>query len=172
MNNLAKRLGAVTILAFSILTIVACGKAKVEPTETDEYYIDDEGVEVMKFKLEKENPVIINYDDDSDKEISNLIANDSLKAKEKYLEKTIKITGEVTKIIDEDNGIIKVVITTPNKLGATYLEFDDSKENKEKLLNLKVYDKNKEIDGDLITVYGYGTRFDNVCLVISHCELA
>ena len=55
-------------------------------------------------------------------------------------------------------------------MGATILKFEDTKENREKLLALNLYDKIKGTDGDIITVYGYSTRFNNLCLVVSQCE--
>ena len=96
-----------------------------------------------------------------------MIAHDKLNAEETYLNKTIKITGEITEISPENNKI-KVALTSPDKLRAIYLEFNES--YKDSLLKLHSYDSRNKQDGDIITVYGLGSKFDNICLVLSNCE--
>lgn len=164
MKNILKKIGVTIILGISLFSLIGCGSSSEKTLTTDVSLSDDE---TSTIKLNKNNPVIVNYEDDSYSELSNMVAHNELKAEETYLNKTIKITGEVCEITTKNNKII-VVVTSPNKLGAVYLEFDNS--YKDKILNLNLYDKVNKKDGDIITVYGYCSKFDNICLVLSNCE--
>ncbi|MBU3171688.1 hypothetical protein [Clostridium estertheticum] len=72
-------------------------------------------------------------------------------------------------------------MTKDNFYGAI-LKFKNTKENEEKIINLKVYDKSKgynsTIRGDVITVYGYFKEYkgeqsvsDGDRIQITNCEL-
>lgn len=164
MKNILKKIGVTIILGISLFSLIGCGSSSKKTLNTDVALSDDE---TSTIKLDKTNPLIMDYNNDIYSETSNMIAHNKLKAEETYLKKTIKITGEVCEITTKNNKII-VVVTSPNKLGAVYLEFDNS--YKDKLLNLNLYDKVNKKDGDIITIYGYCSKFDNICLVLSNCE--
>lgn len=159
------------ILGISVF-FIGCGKTNniKEPSKKT----------VKIIKLDRENAININYDNKDYEEILHLFKTNEVKAKDKYLKKTVKITGEVTKISESNNGITISVMTKDKFYGAN-LEFEDIKD-KEKLMNLKVYDDSEGyhniIRGDIITVYGIFDQYkDGVTIKegdrisIKHCQL-
>lgn len=160
MKNITKRVITVLMAGACITSLAGCSKKENPKTETT--YEAEE----TKYKLDKDNALEVAYDNDSFKE--TVLGKNELQTKEKFLNKTIKVTGEAMEI-ESDGDTVTVVVTTPNKLGAMYLKFD--MKYKDKLINLKLYDRYKEGDGDIITAYGYSTGFKNTCLVLENCEL-
>lgn len=163
MNHIIKKVITVFIAGACIIPLAGCSDKK-DNQNTNTSYVD--ATEDKKIKLDKENAVEVTYNYDAFKE--TVLGKNELQTKEKFLNKTIKVTGEVESIESTEN-TITVVVTTPNKLGAMYLKFNSS--YKDKLIDLKLYDKYKRTDGDIITVYGYSTGFENTCLVLENCEI-
>lgn len=162
MNNITQKICVIIILGISIFSFMGCNNSD-KALNTD---ISLEN-ETSKIRLDKKNPIIIDYNNDSYSKATQMIAKNRLEAEETYLNKTIKITGEVRTITTQNDKIL-VVITPPDRLGAVHLEFDSS--YKDKLLDLNLYDKQNKTDGDIITIYGYCSKFDDVCLFLSNCE--
>ncbi|MBX4267184.1 OB-fold putative lipoprotein [Clostridium estertheticum] len=172
MKKPVKKLVIAILLGISIFS-VGCGKStnNVKETATKETVI----------KLDKDNAININYNNGDYKKIINLFNTNELQAKNKYLNKTVKITGEVSNIKKNDGLIIVSVMTNDNFYGAMF-KFKDTKENEDKLINLKLYDAtkgwDKAIRGDVITVYGYFKEYkgeqsvpDGERIQITNCEL-
>lgn len=175
MKRLIKKIGIGVSLSVLIFTCVACGK-----TNTNDSNINDSQKEI-KIKLDKENAISVNYDNKDYEDILHLFKTNEVQAKDKYLKKTLKITGEVTKISETGETII-VSIMTKNKFYGAKLEFENVKANKDKLMNLKVYDdsqgRHNEVRGDIITVYGVFNEYKDGATVndgdrinIKYCEL-
>lgn len=172
MKKLRKNLGIAILLGISIIS-VGCAKStsNVKPNASKETSI----------KLDKNNAININYADKDYEKIMNLFDKDEIQAKNKYLNKTLKITGEVSKIKKNNGSIIVSLMTKDNLYGAT-LNFKDTKENEGKITNLKVYDDSNgyynTIRGDVITVYGYFKEYkveqsvaDGERIQLTNCEL-
>jgi hypothetical protein len=172
MKKLGRKLGIAILLGISIIS-VGCAKSanNVKQTATKKNVI----------KLDKNNAININDNDNDYEKIMNLFDTNEIQAKNKYLNKTLKITGEVSKIKENDGTIIVSLMTKDNLYGAT-LNFIDTKENEKKITNLKVYDDSKgyynTIRGDVITVYGYFKEYqveqsvaDGERIQITNCEL-
>lgn len=175
MKKISKIILLMLILTISILVTVGCGKT----TETTSSQEKNE-VNLDKVKLDKDNAININYDNNDYLNIIDLFDKNELKAKSQYLNKTLKITGEVTEITQSDDDIIVHVMTKNNFYGAN-LYFKNTKENEDKIMNLKLYDNSKgssnTVRGDVITVYGYFEEYKNGEFVsigdrmkITHCE--
>jgi hypothetical protein len=156
MKKISKIL-LMSILTIGILVTVGCGKttqttSSQETKETNSNKKDE-------VKLDKENAIPISYDNDDYRNILDLFDKNEIKAKSQYLNKTLKITGEVKKITKSNDGYIVVhVITKDNFYGAN-LYFKNTTENENKIMNLKIYDNSKgssnTVRGEVVSVYGY-----------------
>ncbi|NFI55897.1 hypothetical protein FDA48_05830 [Clostridium botulinum] len=154
------------LLGISIFS-VGCGRSDNNVSTIS----NNKEIEETKTKLDKDNAINIEYDNNNYKEIQDVFINNKLQAQNKYINKTVKITGEVKKITTTD-GTIKVVIMAPNRFKVAFLEFKNTKENESKIMDLKTYNKDNDTKGNLITVYGCFTGIDDVNMLIENCEFA
>lgn len=184
MNKLVKTLGIPMILGLSIF-FMGCGNAnniKSTTSPNKESTAKEVADEEKPVKLDKENAINVGYEKDDDyKDIMNLFDKNQLQANDKYLNKTLKITSEVNEI-KTNNGQIIIYVSTESKFYGTDLVFENTKENQDKIKNLKLYDDSKGYKnvtrGDVITVYGYFENYNQYTgtigekMKITHCEFA
>lgn len=173
--NIIKKSLLVGMSIVTILSVAGCHSNSgnksdsVGDDNSETYESYEEYKEKSKIKLDKSNPVVINYDYEDYTKIQDEIKDNKLKAEEKYLNKTVKVTSQLSTIKTNGNTII-VYLTSSNDIGGIVLEFERTDEIKSKLLSLKQYDKSTKTEGDIVTVYGYCSEFDGLKLKLTNCE--
>lgn len=159
----------------SILLIGGCGSSSntIDKDLTNNIQVEN------KINLDKDNAIVINYSSNDYNAIHELFIKQQIQAQKEYIDKTVKITGQVTKIENDENGNIVISITSDKFSHIAHIYFDDNEENEEKISKLKVWGKDTKTNenGDVITVYGIFEEFekllnDNYVFKITNCEWA
>ena len=160
----------------SILLIGGCGTSS-NTIEKD--LTDNVKVEENKIKLDKDNAITISYSSDDYNSVYDLFSKQQIEAQKEYIDKTVKITGEVTRIENDRNGNIVISITSDKFSHIADIYIEDNKDNEERTSKLKVWGKDTKTNekGDLIAVYGIFEEFEkqtngNYVFKIIDCEWA
>jgi PBP1b-binding outer membrane lipoprotein LpoB len=165
-------------IGISVFLLSGCGAKNV--TDTNQTQSQGQtSKEEKQIKLDKGNAINLSCKKDDDyKSVYNLFEKQEIKAKEQYLSKTLKISGEVGDI-EKKNGYIIVSIMTESHSYDADLYFKDNKENETKIGTLKKWDKTSGAlisgKGDVITVYGIFEEFakwtnGNNYIKVTKCE--
>jgi len=163
----------VASIGLSAILLMGCGSKSVSNTSQAPSQTSKEEKQV---KLDKDNAINVSYENDDYKTIYDSFKNQEIKAKENYLNKTLKISGEIEDI-KKKNGYIIVSIMSKSFYADLY--FTDNEENEAKIGTLKKWDKTSGASssgkGDVITVYGIFEEFaksanGNYYIKVTNCE--
>lgn len=154
-----KKLKIISICLMSIM-LVGCGTSSKSNNN-----VEQKQEEIQEIKVDKENSINIEYEDNSYLAVFDEFKKQEGKAQEKYINKTLKITGEVVDI-EKQNENIAVTIVSDNNFHTAILNFEDSEENETKIGDLKEADEIsgalEEGKGDVITAYGVFDEFAKI----------
>lgn len=154
-----KKLKIISVCLMSIM-LVGCGTSHKNNNN-----VEQKQEEMQEIKVNKVNPINIEYEDNSYLTVFDEFKKQEGKAQEKYINKTLKITGEVVDIEKQNENII-VTIVSDNNFHTAILNFKDGEENEMKIGNLKEADEIsgalEEGKGDVITVYGIFDEFAKI----------
>lgn len=168
----SKIIKIVASIGLSAVLLMGCGSKSVSNT-TQSQSQTQTSKEEKQVKLDKENAITINFDKNDDyKTIYDSFKQNLTQAKEKYLNKTLKISGEVSKV-EKKNGYIVVYIMSKNHSYDAGLYFKDNEENETKTTRLKKWDNAS--GGDIVNAYGIFEEFGQIpsgndYLKVTNCE--
>lgn len=172
-----KKSKLVILCLATILLMGGCGAGTSSKTKED--VTENVSVEKNKIELDKDNAIVISYSSKDYNSIYDLFSKQQIEAQKEYIDKTIKITGEVTGIENDGNGNIVISITSDKFSHIADIYIEDTKDNEERTSKLKVWGKDTKTNekGDLITVYGIFEEFEkqtngNYVFKITNCEWA
>lgn len=173
----SKIIKIVISIGLSSILLMGCGSknTNTKSSNADTQTQTTQQKEEKKVKLDKENAIVIEKEVDY-KNIYELFKKQEIKAKEQYLNKTLKVTGEISKIEKED-GYIVIHLLSESHGNNINLYLEDTKENEEKTASLKTI-KDSLDKGDVITAYGlfgeYAKRKGDTLydIKLTNCELS
>lgn len=163
MKRSIKSIGITIILVLSILSI-GCANTTGDSSNKN-----------SEITLDKDNAISLDYETkEGYKEIFDAFTDDTIKAKEEYVNKTVKISGEVA-VIEKKGGYIIVSIMSKKGTYNAKLYFTDNDDNENKINKLQKRDNDKV--GEIITAYGIFEEYGDIqatdvhYLKITNCEL-
>lgn len=169
-----KILSTIISLGLAMMLFTGCGsKSKTTTTDQKQDTQNTQTAQKEEIKLDKSNAINIEYSNVDDyKTIYNSFKENKSTAKDKYIGKTVKISGEVSRV-EKTNDYIIVWIMAKGHAYDAGLYFKNTEENDTKTTKLKEWGVGQE--GDKVTAYGIFEEFgkipsSNDYLKITNCE--